>query len=89
MAVYHVSINNQVFSDSEDVDARNLKAARADALRGALQIGADEICRGKTFFGAEIIIQNKGGDIERRLLAIGVSTLRSTTAVTHVDWMSQ
>ena len=73
---YRITIVNRDFSASEDVDARDARAARTEALRGALNIGTDEVCEGKMFFGAEISIQGNGGAPERLMVAIGTTPLR-------------
>lgn len=73
---YRITIVNKDFSASEDVDASSTDAARTEALRGALNIGTDEICEGKMFFGAEISIQGNGGAPERLMVAIGTTPLR-------------
>ncbi len=76
MATYRISINNRDFRASEDIEASGLEAARTEALRGALNIGTDEVCEGKTFFGAEISIEGDGEAPERLMVAIGTSPLR-------------
>ena len=76
MPAYHVSIVNKDFSASEDIEASTPAAARSEALRGALNIGTDEVCGGKMFFGAEISIRGDGGTTERLMVAIGASPLQ-------------
>lgn len=76
MPAYHVTIVNRDFTASEDIDASAADTARTEALRGALNIGTDEICAGKMFFGAEISIQGDGEAPERLLVAIGTTSLR-------------
>ena len=50
--------------------------ARRHALRAVLDIGADEICNGKIFFGAEVIVERDGEVEERFLVGIGQSPLK-------------
>lgn len=76
MPSYRICIVNKDFTASEDIDAPNAAAARTEALRGALNIGTDEVCEGKMFFGAEISVQGDGGNPERMMVAIGTSPLR-------------
>ena len=76
MPAYCITIINKDFTASEDIEAASQDAARSEALRGALNIGTDEICEGKMFFGAEISIQGDGGTPERMMIAIGTSPLR-------------
>ena len=76
MPSYRICIVNHDFSASEDIDAPDAAAARRQALRGALNIGTDEVCDGKTFFGAEISIEADDANPERLMIAIGTSRLR-------------
>lgn len=78
MPTYRVTIVNRDFTSSEEIEANSADSARTGALRGALTIGADEICEGKMFFGAVITVQGDGGDAERMMVAIGISPLDST-----------
>lgn len=76
MPTYRITIINRDFRANEDIDAPSADAARIDALKGALQIGTDEICEGKMFFGAEVSIQGNGEAAERLMVAIGTSPLQ-------------
>jgi len=75
MPVYRITIVNRDFRATEDIEAAGSDAARSGALRGALNIGTDEVCEGKMFFGAEIVIQGDGGNPERLMVAIGTTPL--------------
>lgn len=75
MPSYRICVINRNFSSSEEIDASNSDAARVQALRGALQIGVDEICEGKMFFAAQISIEGKNKP-ERLVIAIGASPLQ-------------
>jgi hypothetical protein len=75
MPAYRITIINKDFRATEDIEAAGSDAARTEALRGTLNIGTDEICEGKMFFGAEIVIQSDGGNPERLMVAIGTSPL--------------
>lgn len=76
MPAYRITIINKDFKASEDIEAASHVAARIEALRGALNIGTDELCHGKSFFGAEINIQENGGTPERLMVAIGMTLLQ-------------
>lgn len=76
MPTYRVTIVNRDFTASEDIEVSGADTARTQALRGALNIGTDEICQGKMFFGAEISVQGDGGNSERMMVAIGTTPLR-------------
>ena len=74
MPTFRIRLTNKDFAASEELEAPTPEAARTNALRGALQIGTDEICAGKMFFGAEVCIECDG-ETERLLVAIGASPL--------------
>ena len=76
MAEFEIRIVNRDFDASNTVDAPDRKAARTEALKGALQIGTDEICAGKPFFAAEVIVSNPGDSAERLIVSIGMTPLR-------------
>ena len=76
MAAYHITIINEEYRSSEDIEAATPADARTEALRGALSIGADEVCEGKMSFGAEVSIEGDGGAPERLQVAIKVSPLQ-------------
>lgn len=76
MPRYSISIVNSDFASSNTVEAPSPEAARCDALKGALQIGSDEIIKGATFFGAEIRIEVDDRVTERLVVAMGASALQ-------------
>ena len=76
MPTFRIRIINRDFESHCDANAHDPRAARSEALRSALSIGSDEVCEGKSFFGAEVVIENGGETVERLVIAIGASTLR-------------
>ena len=76
METYQVRVVNSDFESSNHVEAANFGEARRHALRAVLDIGADEVCNGKTFFGAEVIVERDGEVEERFLVGIGQSPLK-------------
>jgi hypothetical protein len=64
------------FESSCGANAFRPEVVREEPLRAALQIGTDEACGGKQFFGAEVTIENQDEPAERLIIAIGASTLR-------------
>jgi hypothetical protein len=76
MPTSRIRITNKDFESSCDANATTPEAVREEALRAALQIGADEVSGGKQFFGAEITIENEHEPPERLIIAIGASPLR-------------
>jgi hypothetical protein len=76
MPTYRITIVNRDFSATEDIEAVDANAARSEALKGALNIGTEEICEGKMFLGAEISVQGDGKQADRLMLAIGTTPLQ-------------
>lgn len=77
MPTYSIRIINKDFAACEPVDVENEEAARSQGLKGALQIGVEEVCQGKPFFAAEVSIENAEKTIERMMVAIGTSPLQN------------
>lgn len=77
MPTFSVHIVNSEFVLTNSIDASNSEDARSQALKGTLQIGVDEVCKGSSpFFGAEIRIEEGGEVVERLMVAIGASALQ-------------
>lgn len=76
MTTFSINVVNSDFASSSSVDASSPEEARLEALKGVLQIGSDEVCKGKSFFAAEIRIQSGDKIVERMAVAIGASTLQ-------------
>jgi hypothetical protein len=75
MPSFLIRIVNKDFTASNEAELASDDAARSDALRGALEIGTEEVCSGKPFFGAEVVIERDGEPIERLMIALGASPL--------------
>jgi hypothetical protein len=73
---FRIHVTNTDTEAISDVDRQTPDEARTEALKSALQIGVDEVCKGKPFFGAEVRIKNGPDVLERLVVAIGVSPLR-------------
>lgn len=76
MPTYRIRVVNRDFETSVDHELSSIGAAKTEALKGALQIGSQEVWEGKTFFAAEISIENEHEPTERMMVAIGASPLR-------------
>ena len=76
MPTFRIRVINTDFDDSNEIDKPSADQARAEALKSALQIGVDEVCKGTPFFGAEVRIENGSDVLERLVVAVGVSPLR-------------
>lgn len=76
MPVFQVRIINRDFDASNEIEANGPEAARSQAMKGALQIGTDEVLGGKPFFGAEVRINDGDNTVDRMVIAVGVTQLR-------------
>jgi hypothetical protein len=74
MPSFHVHVVNTEFESSNQIDVPDLDHARAAGLKAALEVGADELCSGTPFFGAEVRLEMEVK--ERMVIAMGASRLR-------------
>ena len=75
MTTYKIRVVNSDFESSNEMDAPGTEEARSQALRSALEIGIDEVCKGNPFFGAEVSIELNGDTEKRFMVGIGQSPL--------------
>jgi hypothetical protein len=76
MPTFHIIIVNDQFTAEEDRDLPDAEAARQEALRGAIAIGADHLCEGATLFGAEVSVGERNGPRHRYVVTVGASPLQ-------------
>lgn len=76
MATFQITIINQTFESHNEHDLPSEEDARAEAIRGALEIGLDEIGVASPLFAAEVKIASGGEQIARYIVSMGVSPLR-------------
>jgi len=76
MPTFELHVINSDFNACQDLDARTVEEAMQRGLRAALQIGTDEICRGKPFFGAEVLVRDDGETRARMMISLGQSPLK-------------
>ena len=76
MPIFHLRVINSDFEARDDLEAVDIRDAMKQGLRAALQIGSDEICNGKPYFGGEVCVEHSGGRKERFLVSIGQSPLK-------------
>jgi hypothetical protein len=79
MPKFHISIVNEEFTACEDRELRDPEAARQEALRGAIAIGADQLCDGAKLFGAEVSVDEQDGPNRRFVVTVGASPLKDAT----------
>jgi hypothetical protein len=76
MPTFRITVLNRDFSVSSDSELPGPDEALEQALKGALQIGTDEVRGGKHFFGAEVTVECDGETVERLMVAIGATPLK-------------
>ena len=55
MPNFQILVVNSDFTARNEIEAKDVDAARRHGLRAALEIGTDELCKGSTpVFGAEV-----------------------------------
>jgi hypothetical protein len=73
--LFRISVVNGAFSASDEHELPSAIEARAEALKGALAIGSDEVVKGKPFFGAEVKIEEGGELVQRFVVSVGASAI--------------
>ena len=76
MPMFHIHVVNSDFESSNELNASTHDEAVSHALRAALQIGVDEVCKGTPFFGAEVRVEFNGDLKERFMVGMGQSPLK-------------
>lgn len=76
MAIFRISVVNQHFTACNEQVLPTVAEARAQAIKGALQIGIAEVSEANPYFGAEVSVGNKSGCLARFVVSIGVSPIQ-------------
>ena len=80
MPTFRIDIVNEDFSATEERELADADAARQEALRGAVAMGADELCSGKAMlFGAEVSVTEDDLPGKRFVVTVGASPLKGGT----------
>jgi hypothetical protein len=77
MQRFKISVVNESFATSEDHEAKSVETARSRALQAALQIGVDEVLRGKNFFAAEVKVEAADEVVTRLVVSVGASPIQT------------
>ena len=77
MPTFTISVVDETFSASEEYEGPSADAAVTQAIKAALQIGAEEVVSGKPFFVAEVKVANGGETVTRYVVSIGASPLQT------------
>jgi hypothetical protein len=75
---FKISVVNESFATSEDHEAPSVETARTRALQAALQIGVEEVLRGKSFFAAEVKVRTENELVSRLIVSVGASPIQTS-----------
>lgn len=71
MPVFRISVVNETFSACDEHELPTYSEARTEAIKGALEIGSEEVAKGKEFFGAEVKVEKGGELVGRFVVSVG------------------
>ena len=75
MSAFQITVVNDEFAFTSEEEVSDFDEARASGMKGALEVGIEQILAGKELFGAEITVSN--GDVrERFVVSIATSKLK-------------
>jgi hypothetical protein len=75
VATFKVTIVNEEFTSSNELECADQLSARKQAISGAFAIAAEQVAAGKPFFGAEVSLEEGNRKIARFVFAAGASPL--------------
>ncbi len=76
MPLYRMHVVNEEFEASDEFEAPDAETAQRAALKGALNIGLEEVTKGKKLFAAEVRVATEGQPPRRFIATVGVSPLK-------------
>jgi hypothetical protein len=76
MPTYHVTIVNEHFSSENKHECGDVTQAWKYAIKGALEIAAEQVSHGAPFFGAEVVLKEGRKPIGRYVVSVGASPLK-------------
>ena len=74
--LFQIHVVNSDFESQNEFHAESVEGAARQALRAALDLGTDEVCKGTRFFGAEVRVELDGELQQRFVIGIGQSPLQ-------------
>ena len=77
MQRYKISVVNETYATSEHHEAPSVETAKTRALQAALEIGVDEVLRGKNFFAAEVKVEAADELVSRLVVSVGASPIQA------------
>ena len=76
MPNFTIRVVNCDYESASEIDSHDIGRARDQGMRAALGMGTDELCKGTSFFGAEVRLEIDGQVKERMMIAMGATPLR-------------
>jgi hypothetical protein len=76
MPSFHITILNKDFCSTNQHECADVGAAQHAAIKGALEIGIDQLTEDKPFFGAEITVEDESRRVGHYVVALGISPLK-------------
>ena len=75
MPTFQITIINDTFASRSEQELDHLDTAKRQGLKGALEIGVDQVMDGQPLFAAEVVVAH-GNTRERFIVTIGASPLK-------------
>jgi hypothetical protein len=75
MPNFQITVVNDPFDSTSEAELDDIGAAKLSALKGALELGVEQILGGAPVFGAEVIVGD-GNARQRFIVAIATSPLK-------------
>jgi hypothetical protein len=76
MPTFRITVTNQTFQASNDHDLPSLADTTRQGIKAALEIGTDEVTNGKSFFGAEVHVEEGEESLGRFVVSVGMSPIQ-------------
>ena len=75
MPTFQITIVNDTFAATSEETVDDLGAAKLSALKGALELGMEQLLGGKPLFGAEVTVGH-GVRRDRFIVSMSISALK-------------
>lgn len=76
VTTYRISVVNEHFRASNEHECDEVTKAWQQAIRGAIEIAADQVSHGAPFFGAEVTLDEGKHRVGRYIVSVGASPLK-------------
>lgn len=76
MPTFRISVINQTFRASNEHELPSFDEATRQGIKAALEIGTDEVTNGKSFFGAEVHVEEGEETRGKFVVSVGMSPIQ-------------